>query len=83
MKIPDAGTSEDSSSHAMLPPSIPNVSDLMCDLTSKVADMVSDVSTEYANSEGASSEVDESELGEFLMDTFDAIDPFAVTGLAV
>jgi hypothetical protein len=41
----------------------------------------SDLSTKDTNSEDSVSNVDESELGEFLMDTFEVLDSLEIEGL--
>lgn len=67
MKIPGAGTSQDPSIVGSAPMTFMN------------SGMVSDASSE-GNSDvhSADAEIDESELGEFLMDTFDSMEASAL-----
>jgi hypothetical protein len=74
VKISGAGISLDPS-HMIPPPS--TCSDCSATYPSEASVVSSENSTKYTDSD-TRSDIDESELGEFLMDTFEGLDTFGV-----
>lgn len=75
MKISDANTSDDTS-HQVTPPPTSSIS--FPTFASEASVISSENSTDTVKPL-APLELDESELGEFLMDTFEGLDPFETT----
>lgn len=76
MKISDADTSNDSSHHVS-----PPTSSIAFPAFPSEASVISSENSTDSVEPIAPLELDESELGEFLMDTFEGLDPFETTDI--